>query len=168
MGDDSSDDEEELGTLSSLDHVKIFLINSKAFDVLRLGICHLGRKIEHIVVEMDSSLTTVEMREEPKAHALTAGGSISTDKLEETHTTDHEGNLETLEEKPATYPLQLPEVNKEQEQELIKSHRDSSQPTALLQIIHHFVFRFLRPKVRKGYTRLEWHCVSLLQSSLTR
>jgi hypothetical protein len=132
LDNDSSDDEEELVPLSKLEHIKNFLIKSKAFEKFRIGITELatrgdkwpiGKQPHHNVMDLQNKAEEDDNPSEVSDYQASSGLSV-----------------------PAE-----PQVRK------TVQVQNYSLPD-MLHRLHLGVLQLLRPRLDVGHRRLEWQC----------
>jgi hypothetical protein len=156
---DSSEDEGELGTFSNLEHVKKFLIESKAFEKLRISVRQLAvQQGESTSSRLDTasyqdpkdlegSMTVIiDGHSEVSHNSLikAEGKSGKFDKHIETEEIRGSSNFAQKAEEP-TEPIGL----------YSKIEEDDNHSLGIGKMIYWGLSRHLRPKVKAGYRRLE-------------
>jgi hypothetical protein len=167
LENDSSEEEGELENFPSLKHIKKFLIESTAFEKLRMSIRQLvehraktrlsrfGTAYKHSV-EQQESLTVMDLGEvEELSQVRLAKGEHGSETFNEDLGTD-----ETLDSSDFTPSQERSIENFGSGGTIEDEPEDYTYLTSIWRMIYWRVSRHLRPTAKPGYRRLEWQCVS--------
>jgi cold shock CspA family protein len=164
---DSSDEEGELENFPSLMHIKKFLIESKAFEKLRSSIrqlaVHQGNKTSRRLdtgfyqgLKQPESSTTMKSNENEE---LSLVNSVEEERGSQTFNKD----IETEEIRGSSnFSPSLKESRERfgSQSTIGDEPDDHTYLTSMGRMIYWKVSCYLRPRVKAGYIRLEWQCVS--------
>jgi CspA family cold shock protein len=164
---DSSDEEGELESFPSLMHIKKFLIESKAFEKLRSSIRKLA--VRH-GKKASPRLDTAFYQRLKQPESSTTMKSIQNEELPRVGVVEEERGSQTFDKDIETEEIRgssniTPSFKEPREkfgsQSTIRDEPDDhAYLTSIGRMIYWKVSRYLRPKVKTGYIRLEWQCVS--------
>ena len=165
--DDSSDDEGELGNFPSLEHVKKFLIESKAFEKLRSSVRELVMSQGETRPPRLETTSNEDLKdpESSKTMMFNDNEELHRDDLikeeHESATLDEDTENQDTRDSSNFTPSLIQITEPRGSQTAIGDGPEGrTHITGMGKIIYRRVSRYLRPKVKSGYRRLEWQCVS--------